>query len=160
MPHLAIYKVCSNEGCADIDILAAFDTAIEDGVDVLSISIVGGPIDSFLSDIISIGAFGATQRGIFVSTSAGNIGPFNRSVSNMAPWVLTAGVSTTDRMMKATAKLKIGEEFEGETLFQPSNFTSPYLPLVYAGTIGSLPYCNPGTLASWGCTKAWGFGKK
>jgi hypothetical protein len=83
-----------------------------------------------------------------VSTSAGNIGTFNRSVSNMAPWVLTAGASTTDRMIKATAKLKIGEEFEGESLFQPSNFTSPYLPLVYAGAIGSLPYCNPGTLTN------------
>jgi hypothetical protein len=61
LAHLAIYKVCSNEGCADIDILA-FDRAIEDGLDVLSISIGGGPIDSFLNDIISIGAFGATQR--------------------------------------------------------------------------------------------------
>nr|CAB3455947.1 unnamed protein product [Digitaria exilis] len=36
--RLAIYKVCWEE-CADADILAAFDDAIADGVDVISISL-------------------------------------------------------------------------------------------------------------------------
>ncbi|XWS49850.1 hypothetical protein CRYUN_Cryun12cG0038500 [Craigia yunnanensis] len=39
LAHLAIYKVCFGEDCGDSNILAALDAAIEDGVDVLSLSI-------------------------------------------------------------------------------------------------------------------------
>lgn len=147
LAHLAIYKVCSVEGCAESDILAAFDAALEDGVDVISVSLGDQPVESFLSDIIAIGAFSAIQRGIFVSSSAGNIGPFNHTVQNTAPWVLTVGASTTDRLIKATARLGMGEEYDGESLFQPTNFKPTILrPLVYAGAIASSPFCSPGTL--------------
>ncbi|PNX56651.1 subtilisin-like protease-like protein, partial [Trifolium pratense] len=40
--RLAIYKVCSG-GCSGSSILAAFDDAISDGVNVLSLSLGGGP---------------------------------------------------------------------------------------------------------------------
>lgn len=42
LARIAMYKVCWSIGCTDMDILAGFDNAIADGVDVLSISI-GGP---------------------------------------------------------------------------------------------------------------------
>ena len=36
--RLAAYTVCWNAGCYDSDILAAFDAAVSDGVDVISLS--------------------------------------------------------------------------------------------------------------------------
>jgi len=77
--HLAIYQVCSDFGCSESSILAAMDTAVEDGVDVLSLSLGGGS-SPFYADGIAVGAFGAIQNGVFVSCSAGNSGPFNASL--------------------------------------------------------------------------------
>ncbi|KAK4400559.1 Subtilisin-like protease SBT1.5 [Sesamum angolense] len=139
LAHLAIYKVCSLD-CAESDILAAMDTAIEDGVDVLSISFGGYPRELH-DDDISLGAFGAMQKGIFVSCSAGNSGPYAFTLSNDAPWILTVGASTTDRTLRATAVLGSKLELNGESAFQPKG-----LPLVYPGTIGSDfsdKYCDP-----------------
>ncbi|XP_021800924.1 subtilisin-like protease SBT1.2 [Prunus avium] len=99
--HLAIYRVC-DFGCAEGDILAAMDAAVEDGVDVLSLSL-GGPSIPFYGDVIAVGAFGATQKGIFVSCAAGNSGPYHGSLSNEAPWILTVGASTTDRILNLTS---------------------------------------------------------
>ncbi|XP_021803403.1 subtilisin-like protease SBT1.4, partial [Prunus avium] len=147
--HLAIYKVCSEEGCAEGDILAALDTAVEDGVDVLSLSL-GGASVPFYADGIAIGAFGAIQKGIFVSCSAGNSGPFYASLANEAPWILTVGASTIDRSIKATALLGNGAEYDGESLFQPKDFSSKLLPLVYAGANGkqSSAFCDAGSLGN------------
>uniref|UniRef100_A0A5B7AY21 Subtilisin-like protease SBT1.7 n=1 Tax=Davidia involucrata TaxID=16924 RepID=A0A5B7AY21_DAVIN len=132
LAHLAIYKVCSEVGCAETDILAAMDTAVEDGVDVLSLSLGGGSVP-FFADGIAVGAFGAMQKGIFVSCSAGNSGPFNASLSNEAPWILTVGASTIDRDIRATALLGNKAEIDGESVFQPSDFPPTLLPLVYPG---------------------------
>ncbi|WMV40150.1 hypothetical protein MTR67_033535 [Solanum verrucosum] len=41
LAHLAIYKVCDSSGCSNSDILAVMDTAIDDGVDILSLSLGG-----------------------------------------------------------------------------------------------------------------------
>ncbi|GLU05720.1 hypothetical protein SLE2022_228020 [Rubroshorea leprosula] len=76
------------------------------------------------------------QKGIFVSSSAGNFGPSNGTISNEAPWVLTVGASTIDRKILATAKLGNGWQFDGESVFQPHDFPPTLLPLVYAGVNG------------------------
>ncbi|URE22578.1 subtilisin-like protease [Musa troglodytarum] len=120
--HLAIYKVCL-ESCASDDILAGMDAAVGDGVDVLSISLGGDPI--------ALGGFNAISKGIFVSCSAGNSGPDHYTVSNDAPWLLTVGASTVDRSFRATVKLGDGQELDGESMYQPSNYKSKLLPLVY-----------------------------
>ncbi|XP_021803505.1 subtilisin-like protease SBT1.2, partial [Prunus avium] len=128
--HLAIYKVCFGEPCPEADILAALEAAVQDGVDVISISL-GEDSVPFFKDSTAIGSFAAIQKGIFVSCAAGNSGPFNGTLSNEAPWILTVGASTIDRHIVATAKLGNGEEFDGESLFQPKDFPSTLLPLVY-----------------------------
>ncbi|XP_031251038.1 subtilisin-like protease SBT1.2 [Pistacia vera] len=147
--HLAIYKVCfgGKEDCVDSDILAGIDAAIEDGVDVLSLSI-GGDSVPFADDSIAVGSFAAIRKGIFVSCSAGNFGPSNSTLSNEAPWILTVGASTVDRSVVATAQLGNGEELDGESLFQPKSFSSTLLPLVYAGVDGKLEsaVCANGSL--------------
>lgn len=145
--HLAIYKVCSEGGCFESNILAALDTAIEDGVDVLSLSLGGFPAH-FYENPIALGAFSAIQKGILVSCSAANGGPFYGSLANEAPWILTVEASTIDRKIVATAKLGNGEEYDGESLFQPKDFNSTLLPLVYAGANGNISstFCAPGSL--------------
>ncbi|KAL3647207.1 hypothetical protein CASFOL_008175 [Castilleja foliolosa] len=135
--HLAIYKVCDASGsCSDSAILAGMDAAIEDGVDVLSISL-GDQTDYFYNYTIAIGAFSAMEKGIFVSASAGNDGPYFFSVSNDAPWILTVGASTMDRKLKATVMLGNNQQYDGESTFQPKSFLQKYLSLVYAGNCSS-----------------------
>jgi subtilisin family serine protease len=148
--HIAMYKVCNDKlGCPESAILAAMDIAIEDGVDVLSLSLGLGSL-SFYEDPIAIGAFAATQNGVFVSCSAANAGPGYSTLSNEAPWILTVGASTNDRKIVASAKLGNGDEFEGETLFQPKEFSQQLFPLVYAGSYGdktqNQSWCLPGSL--------------
>ncbi|KAL7160255.1 hypothetical protein ABFS83_01G081500 [Erythranthe nasuta] len=145
--HLAVYKVCSEDGCGDADILAAMDAAVDDGVDVLSLSLGGASLD-FFDDVIAVGAFAAIQKGIFVSCSAGNSGPFNASLSNEAPWILTVGASTTDRRILATTVLGNKDVYTGESLFQPSNFPYEFMPLIDAGAGGNetAGLCGPGSL--------------
>ncbi|KAL2937114.1 Subtilisin-like protease SBT1.6 [Bienertia sinuspersici] len=110
--RLAVYKVCwKNSGCFDSDILAAFDSAVNDGVDVISISIGGGDgISSpYYLDPIAIGSYGAVSRGVFVSSSAGNDGPNTMSVTNLAPWITTVGAGTLDRNFPAEIVLGNGK---------------------------------------------------
>ncbi|KAJ0077366.1 hypothetical protein Patl1_36045 [Pistacia atlantica] len=118
--RLAVYKVCwKNSGCFDSDILAAFDAAVNDGVDVISISIGGGDgISSpYYLDPIAIGSYGAVSRGVFVSSSAGNDGPNGMSVTNLAPWVATVGAGTIDRNFPAEVVLGDGRRLSGVSLY-------------------------------------------
>ncbi|KAL0445815.1 UNVERIFIED_CONTAM: Subtilisin-like protease SBT1.7 [Sesamum latifolium] len=144
LAHIAMYKVC-NTRCSESDILAAIDAAIDDGVDIISLSL-GGPARNFYDDNIAVGAFRAVERGIFVSSAAGNTGPFLRTIVNGAPWLLTVGASSVDRKIRATAVL--GNK-NGESTFQPANFPSTLLSLVYARSNSSSPnaqFCLPALL--------------
>lgn len=102
-----MYKACWLESCADADLLAAFEDAIADGVDVISMSIAGFAMDYF-SDVTAIGTFHAVAKGIVVSCSAGNSGPSMGTVSNIAPWIFTVGASTIDRVFEAAVDLGDG----------------------------------------------------
>lgn len=101
--RVASYKVCWSKtdagGCHEADILAAFDQAIYDGVDVISTSLGGSSpyIEALFTDGISIGSFHAVAKNIVIVCSAGNDGPSPRSVTNVAPWSFTVAASTTDR---------------------------------------------------------------
>lgn len=97
--RLAVYKVCWATGdCTSADILAAFDDAIHDGVDVLSVSLgQAPPLPAYVDDVLSIGSFHAVARGIVVVCSAGNSGPYSETVINSAPWLVTVAAGTIDR---------------------------------------------------------------
>ena len=96
--RVAAYKVCWERlgGCYDCDIIAAFDMAIHDGVDVLSVSL-GVKRPTFFGDGVAIGSFHAVQHGIVVVCSAGNKGPADSTLENVAPWQIVVGASTMDR---------------------------------------------------------------
>ncbi|KAJ0803754.1 putative tripeptidyl-peptidase II [Helianthus annuus] len=96
---LAMYKVIFLDNSYDAaasDTLAGMDQAIEDGVDLMSLSL--GFIETrFYRNPIAIGAFAAMEKGIFVSCSAGNAGPHPYTMLNGAPWITTVGAGTIDR---------------------------------------------------------------
>ncbi|XP_015084725.1 subtilisin-like protease SBT1.7 [Solanum pennellii] len=148
LAHLAIYKVCDSFGCSDSGILAAMDVAIDDGVDILSLSL-GSSTSPFHSDSIALGAYSATQRGIFVSCSAGNSGPSEHTVANEAPWILTVGASSLDRKFKATVELGNKKVFEGESAFHSKFFSTKFFPLFdpsLTAIDSDSSYCGPGML--------------
>ncbi|KAL6275763.1 hypothetical protein ACE6H2_019364 [Prunus campanulata] len=72
------------------NVLAAFDDAIADGVNIISISMGN-------DDPVAIGAFHAMKKGILTSQSAGNMGLKVASVVSVAPWILTVAASSIDR---------------------------------------------------------------
>nr|DAD41447.1 TPA_asm: hypothetical protein HUJ06_015770 [Nelumbo nucifera] len=146
--RVAVYKVCWIGGCFSADILAAMDKAVDDGVNVLSMSLGGGMSDYF-RDSVAIGAFTAMERGILVSCSAGNAGPSSYSLSNVAPWITTVGAGTLDRDFPAYVTLGNGKNFSGVSLYGGKPLPDSQLTFVYAGnatnvTSGNL--CMIGTL--------------
>eukprot|EP00253_Pinus_taeda_P004593 PITA_04593 len=130
--RIAVYKVCSAQGCQGSAILAALDDAVHDGVDVISISLGVSWIfqNDFLSDPISIGAFHAFQKGILVVCSAGNEGPDLGTVVNAAPWVLTVAATTIDRDLESDVILGNGKIIKGEAINFSNLTRSALLPIV------------------------------
>ncbi|XP_017250948.1 subtilisin-like protease SBT4.3 [Daucus carota subsp. sativus] len=154
--RIAVYKVCWSFGCNDVDILAAFDDAIADGVDILSVSLGSNTATPYDKDSISIGSFHAMKKGILTSCAAGNSGPYRRMVSNYYPWALTVAASTMDRKLVTKVVLGDGQTFVGTSLngFTP-NATA--FPLVYSGDVNNVTFgvgpemsklCLWGTLSS------------
>lgn len=92
-----------------MDMLAAFDAAIRDGVDIISVSVGEGGFGNYAEDAVSIGAFHAMKNGIVTVAAAGNNGPAAGSVINHAPWILTVGASWTDRTFTSRVELGNGK---------------------------------------------------
>uniref|UniRef100_A0ACD5TAD9 Uncharacterized protein n=1 Tax=Avena sativa TaxID=4498 RepID=A0ACD5TAD9_AVESA len=126
--HLAMYRVCTIHGCAVSDIVAGFDEAVKDGVDVLSVSL--GPFFdvNFSEDPVSIGALSAVAKGIVVVAAAGNNGP-KSFVANSAPWLLTVAAGSVDRSFETVVQLGNGNHINGEAFNQISNSSSKPFPL-------------------------------
>lgn len=114
--QLAIYKVYWNAdgGCSNVDILKAFDEAIHDGVDVLSVSLALG-VPSVL-DVISFGLLHALSKGITVVCSAGNSGPRSQLVENAAPWIISVAASTMDRSFPTPITLGNNRTIMGQAM--------------------------------------------
>ncbi|KAH7687173.1 Peptidase S8 subtilisin-related protein [Dioscorea alata] len=145
--HLAIYKVCDTNGCTNSDVLAGFDSAVADGVDIISVSLGSKGSTPFKENILAIGSFGAMESGVFVSFSGGNEGPSHSTLSNEAPWAMTVGASTLDRDLRSSVKLGNGDVIKGQSAYQPANYKPTPLALVYPGSISSAAStCKNGSL--------------
>ncbi|KAE9622118.1 hypothetical protein Lal_00032471 [Lupinus albus] len=114
--RIAAYKVCNESGCTNDAIMAAFDDAIADGVSILSVSLGGSNIVPFDEDPIAIGSFHAMERGILTVNCAGNNGPFPRTVSSVAPWMITVAASTIDRRFIDKVILGNGKTLIGRSI--------------------------------------------
>ncbi|XP_030522893.1 subtilisin-like protease SBT3.9 isoform X1 [Rhodamnia argentea] len=135
---LAVYKICwSTGGCSSADLLAAFDDAISDGVDVLSVSLgAPPPLPSYVDDTLAIGSFHAVAKGITVVCSGGNSGPYPQTVINTAPWIITVAASTIDRAFPTAITLGNNQTFVGQA-FYTSGLRDRFYPIVYGEDIAS-----------------------
>ncbi|KAL0336311.1 UNVERIFIED_CONTAM: Subtilisin-like protease SBT4.3 [Sesamum radiatum] len=133
--RIAAYKVCyPSVGCREADILAAFDDAIADGVDIITISIGEAMPTQFTNDSIAIGAFHASQNGILVVQSAGNKGGQKTTIASVVPWIFTVAASTTDRGIITKAELGNGSILNGKGVNSFSLNGTSY-PLAYGEDI-------------------------
>ncbi|MEA3332795.1 MAG: S8 family serine peptidase, partial [Pseudomonadota bacterium] len=140
-PHANIisYRVCYPDtlgGCPGSALIAAIEQAVSDQVDVINYSIGGGSSDPW-SDVDSVAFLAAREAGVMVATSAGNSGPDAETVGSPgdAPWVLTVGASTHDRIFQNSLGQFANSDGAEMLSFTGQSFTSGYgqAALVYAG---------------------------
>nr|KYP39984.1 Subtilisin-like protease [Cajanus cajan] len=160
--RVVAYKACWQKfdagGCQDADLLQAFDHAIHDGVDIISVSLGSAQPypEALFTNGVSIGSFHAVARNILVVCSAGNQGPASMSVTNVAPWAFTVAASTMDRDFLSNISFSNNQSIAGASVnrgllpFSPSNKFYATINSVTA----KLPHasdddarlCKPGTL--------------
>lgn len=139
--RISAYKACWLSGCALADLVAAIDTAVADGVDVINYSIGSetpgytGPDDvAFLY---------AADAGVFVATSNGNNGPGPNTTGSpsSSPWLISVGAVDHGRNFLGSATLGNGTTYEGASLAETEVSGS----LVDAGDAGD-ELCRLGEL--------------
>ncbi|QNP68574.1 S8 family serine peptidase [Streptomyces roseirectus] len=143
--RIAVYKVCWSVGCPTVDVVAGFDKAVADGVDVINYS-VGSNALAATPEYTAM--FNAAKAGVFIAASAANSGP--GTVRNNVPWVTTVAASTHDTGYRTTVTLGDGKTYEGAGI---SDRAVPSAPLVDAAKaaksgadVGQAELCQPGTL--------------
>ncbi len=141
---IASYKACHEGGddsatddlCVLSDVLAAVDSAVGDGVDVLAYAI-GEGASRTADDVERFALLSAAVAGVFVATSAGNGGPDPGTAREPIPWVTTAA-ATSAPSPEATVRVSSGDfaldefEAEGASATIPAGHTVS-APVVYAG---------------------------
>ncbi|XP_059457509.1 cucumisin-like [Corylus avellana] len=130
--RIAVYKVCWFDDCDDADILAAFDDAIADGVDIISYSIGGEQTLKYFQDVTAIGAFHAMRTGILTSMAAGNKGPGLGTITNVAPWSLSVAATTIDRKYFTQVQLGNKNIYEGISI-NTFDLKNKQYPIIYGG---------------------------
>ncbi|KAM7265465.1 hypothetical protein ACFE04_003148 [Oxalis oulophora] len=153
--RIAMYKVCSEDGCPGSTILQAIHDSIKDGVDMISLSLGMSSLfaNDYLQDPISIGAFHAQQNGVMVIGSGGNEGPDPYTVVNVAPWIVTVVASNIDRELRSDVVLGNGKTLRGSAINFSNLNRSAIYPLVF-GKDAAAPFtpakeartCYPGSL--------------
>jgi len=101
--RIAAYKACwsvpgTAGSCAGVDLLAAIDQAVADGVDVINYSISGTSTN--FRDPVEIAFLFAADAGVFVAAAAGNDGPDASTVAHPSPWITTVAAGTHNRIVE------------------------------------------------------------
>ncbi|KAK9169967.1 hypothetical protein Syun_002107 [Stephania yunnanensis] len=157
LSRIAVYKACwPNDGCPTHSIMAAFDDAISDGVDIISVSLGFKSALNYTQDVIAIGAFHAMQHGILTSTSAGNTGPLPFSIVGVAPWMISVAASTTDRQFVDKVVLGDNTALMGSAIINGFDLKGKMFPLIAGYQAVNLSFCNieDGRQCVYGCLLA------
>ncbi|GAV92224.1 Peptidase_S8 domain-containing protein/Inhibitor_I9 domain-containing protein [Cephalotus follicularis] len=120
--RIAVYKALYTFGGYMSDVVAAVDQAVEDGVDILSLSIGPSTVPSGPSflDVLEMALLFATKAGVLVVQSAGNRGPSSSSILSFSPWITSVAASVTDRHYINIIRLNNGQRFYGIGLSPPT----------------------------------------
>ncbi|CAI9096070.1 OLC1v1032139C1 [Oldenlandia corymbosa var. corymbosa] len=132
--RIAAYRVCDDDdNCMSSIVLKAFDDAIADGVDIISISFGSLEFIDFTRDPVSIGAFHAVENGILVVGSAGDnaLDEEPPYAINVAPWILTVGATTIDRFFESDVVLGGKQVIKGGGVHSAKLKETPIYPLTY-----------------------------
>ncbi len=144
--RIATYKALwSNEDGSQasgftVDLVAAIDQAVADGVDVINYSISGST--TLMNSSVAISFLFAADAGVFVASSAGNNGPGASTVAHNTPWQTTVAAGTHDRFYAGTVTLGDGNTYDGASI--DSRGAGP-ADLIYAGDAGDA-LCAIGSL--------------
>ena len=120
----------STAGGTTVDLVAAIDQAVADGVDVINYSISGTQTN--FRDPVEIAFLFAADAGVFVAASAGNSGPANFTVAHPSPWFTTVAAGTHNRSVSGSVTLGNGETYSGASIAA----TSVSAPFIYSGDAG------------------------
>ncbi|KAM7259272.1 hypothetical protein ACFE04_015013 [Oxalis oulophora] len=148
--RIAVYKTCGSSGCKSVDIMAAFDDAIADGVDIITFSVGYPKAIPLEQDISAIGSYHAVTKGIIVTQSVGNNGPKLGSTQSIAPWMLSVAASTTDRLFIDKVVLGNGKMLYGFSINSFSLNDTKY-PLSYGKDVTSTCGVKDAQFCSAGC---------
>jgi subtilisin family serine protease len=137
--RLAVYKALWDQGGGSgsgttVDLVAAINDAVADGVDVINYSISGSRTS--VVDPVELAFLNAANAGVFVATSAGNNGPAVSTVAHNSPWVTTVAASTHNRGYEKSVTLGNGATYEGVGQ-GPAVPSSPLIDSVNAGLTGA-----------------------
>ena len=161
--RVAMYKALwstqdsSTASGSGVDLLAAINAAVADGVDVINYSI-SGTRNNFL-DGVEIAFLNAADAGVFVSASAGNDGPAVSTVAHPSPWITTVAAETHDRVGAGSAMID-GVTYDGASAGTGSatgqlvTFGTPASPArlcqlntLTAAAAGKIVFCERGVNA-------------
>jgi subtilisin family serine protease len=137
--RIAAYKACwsvpgTAGSCAGVDLLAAIDQAVADGVDVINYSISGTRTN--FRDPVEIAFLFAADAGVFVAASAGNSGPASSTVAHPSPWITTVAAGTHNRDGAGSVTLGDGATYSGASLAETA-VTAPFIDSTTAGLPGA-----------------------
>jgi subtilisin family serine protease len=138
--RIAMYKAlwstqdASTASGSNSDLVAAIDTAVHDGVDVINFSISGTLTD--FADPVEISFLFAARAGIFVAESAGNSGPDASTVAHPSPWTTTVAAGTHNRSITGSVTLGNGATYSGASLAAAA-VTAPLIDSTAAGMTGA-----------------------
>ncbi|PWG07209.1 peptidase [Streptomyces sp. V2] len=145
--RIAAYRVCYTDGCGTVDIVAAMEKAVADGVDVINYSL-GGPNTDHANRPEYLAMLNAARAGVFVSASAGNSGP--GTASNGVPWVTTVAASSHSIGYQGTVTLGNGKAYHGVSIAGSGVPSAPLVDAAKAVKSGAdaanAALCMPDTL--------------
>ncbi|KAF6156834.1 hypothetical protein GIB67_002751 [Kingdonia uniflora] len=116
--RIAVYKALYRLfGGFVADVVAAIEQAVQDGVDILNLS-VGPNSPPLATKTTFLNPFDATllsavKAGVFVVQAAGNGGPFPKTLVSYSPWIATVAAAVDDRRYKNHLYLGNGKILPG-----------------------------------------------
>ncbi|RVW65842.1 Subtilisin-like protease SBT4.13 [Vitis vinifera] len=134
-------SIAAGNNVENTNVLAAYDDAISDGIDIISASLGFNNAPALHGDPITIGAFHAMARGLLTVNSAGNRGPTVYTIDSVAPWLVSVAASTTDRKIIDRVVLGNGKELTGCS-FNYFIMKGSMYPIVYRNVTSRRDICT------------------